>query len=58
MFKPRGWKTFPIDARQVHYLFSHGYIDYPDIPSSCIADKNKSDGLARYVMENPLGAST
>jgi hypothetical protein len=49
VFRPRGWKKFPIDAKQLHYLIVHGYIGYPAVDRLSIEDKNKSDGLARCV---------
>jgi hypothetical protein len=38
---------FPIDAAQLFYLVSRGYIEYPDIAKEEIDDRNKSDSLAR-----------
>ncbi|OQV01307.1 hypothetical protein CLAIMM_06688, partial [Cladophialophora immunda] len=49
VFQPSGWKSFPVDAKQVLYLVKRGYIPYPDINEAAIKDKNKSDRLARFV---------
>lgn len=37
----------PIDAKQVFYLFQHGYIEFPNVSIVDIEDRNKADGLAR-----------
>jgi hypothetical protein len=42
-------KTFPITAKQLHFLVTNNYIPYPEITTTAINDKNKSDGLARYI---------
>ena len=39
----------PIDAEQLHYLVVSGFLDYPEISREAIADRNKSDGFARYI---------
>lgn len=41
--------SFPINAKQLHFLVTNNYIPYPEITTTEINDKNKSDGLARYV---------
>jgi hypothetical protein len=38
---------FPLDAEQLYYLVSKGYLPYPDVDIEIIKDKNKSDRLAR-----------
>lgn len=46
----RDWKPFPVDAKQLHYLITKGYVKYPDrIDERRISDKNKSDGLLRTI---------
>jgi hypothetical protein len=45
---------FPIDAEQLFYLVSKGYLTYPKIDTSDIDDKNKSDSAVRYVIQNYL----
>jgi hypothetical protein len=45
---PDGWKEFPINAKQIHYLWTEGYIDdFPAITRREIQDKNKVDGVLR-----------
>ncbi|KAE8450723.1 hypothetical protein EG329_006068 [Mollisiaceae sp. DMI_Dod_QoI] len=44
---PDGFPKFPIDAKQVHYLWTEGYIEYPTITREEIRDKNKVDGVLR-----------
>ena len=40
---------FPINGDQLFFLVEKGYIELPDIDDAYIDDKNKRDGLARYV---------
>ena len=49
LLKPRDWVEFPIDAKQLHYLVTKGYTKIPEISRSEIADKNKVDGLLRFL---------
>jgi len=46
---PRDWTPFPIDAKQLHYLVVKGYLPYPAINKRVIADRNKIDGLVRFI---------
>ncbi|EON63488.1 hypothetical protein W97_02716 [Coniosporium apollinis CBS 100218] len=43
------WPAFPLDAEQLFYLVTKGYIEYPLIDEADINDKNKADGIARLV---------
>lgn len=45
----------PLDAAQLFYLLSNGYIQYPKVAKEEIDDRNKSDGLARYVFYCSVG---
>ncbi|OAP62704.1 hypothetical protein AYL99_01931 [Fonsecaea erecta] len=49
VLKPRGWKEFPVNAKQLLYLIERGHIRYPETRVSQINDRNKSDSLARFV---------
>ena len=49
LLQPEGWESFPIDARQLHYLVVNEYIEYPRIEKNHIRDKNKMDGLLRAI---------
>ena len=41
-------KSFPINAKQLHFLITNGFIPFPsNITQDTIRDKNKSDGFAR-----------
>jgi hypothetical protein len=40
-------RSFPIDAKQMLFLLRHKYIEYPNIESDEIDDRNKADSLAR-----------
>lgn len=41
--------AFPLDAKQVHYLVSNGYMNLPTLDERVIEDKNKVDGLLRAI---------
>ncbi|KAF2651426.1 hypothetical protein K491DRAFT_606887 [Lophiostoma macrostomum CBS 122681] len=41
--------SFPVNAKQLHFLVINKYIPYPHIPREVIDDKNKYDGLARLI---------
>ena len=43
------WKSFPIDAKQLHYLVTRGYVAYPEFGDTHIRDKNKVDGMLRLI---------
>jgi hypothetical protein len=45
------WKPFPLDAAQLYYMVSQGYLKYPEIDKAAIDDKDKADGVARYATE-------
>ncbi len=40
---------FPLDALQLHYLVTKGYVDYPTITEREIDDRNKVDTLLRVI---------
>jgi len=49
---PSDWDVgFPLNAKQLHYLVTHGYVSYEDVrlPKDIIADKNKADGVVRFI---------
>lgn len=39
--------AFPLDAQQLFYLVSKGYLAYPKLDKAVIDDKNKASGLSR-----------
>jgi hypothetical protein len=41
--------TFPVNSKQLFYLINKGYLEYPKLREEEIQDKNKADGLARFV---------
>ena len=45
----RDFVSFPLDARQVHYLVTNGHMDLPTLNERVIEDKNKADGLLRAI---------
>jgi len=48
---PPDFPPFPLNAKQLHYLVTRGYIDYAvvAITPDTIDDKNKSDEMARII---------
>lgn len=48
---PPDFPPFPLNAKQLHYLVTRGYIDYAvvSITPDTIDDKNKSDEMARII---------
>ena len=42
-------ESFPIDAKQLHYLVTRKYVEFPKTTKAMIKDKNKVDGLLRIV---------
>jgi hypothetical protein len=46
--KHRAWKRFPVNAKQLHYLVTHGHMVYPEITLKEIKARGKTDGLARW----------
>jgi hypothetical protein len=40
----------PLDAEQLYYLVTKKFTEYPNIDKEEVEDKNKADGLARYVL--------
>lgn len=47
VFKPKHWKAFPINAKQLVYLLERKYLTPPVLPLEELDDRDKSDGLAR-----------
>jgi hypothetical protein len=45
------WVPFPLNAKQVHYLVTKGYVPYSAVrlDKSLIHDKNKGDGVVRLI---------
>ena len=44
-----GYPTFPLNANQLSFLISNGYVDFPAEDETDVDDRNKRDGLARFV---------
>lgn len=40
---------FPITAKQIHWLVTHGYLRFPEVTSAEMADKSKQDTVAKVV---------
>ncbi|KAI9668798.1 MAG: hypothetical protein M1831_000867 [Alyxoria varia] len=49
IFQPCDWKSFPVNAEQLHYLVLKGYVEYPHLSEDSIRDKNKVDGVLRAI---------
>lgn len=48
---PRKWASFPLNAKQIHYLVAEGYMKYSAVAvdKRVITDKNKADFLVRAI---------
>jgi hypothetical protein len=45
---PSVGRSFPINAKQLHFMVSNGYVPFPEgITEDIINDRNKYDGLSR-----------
>ena len=44
-----GYPPFPLNANQLYFVISNGYVDFPEEDETDIDDRNKRDGLARFV---------
>lgn len=44
-----GYPSFPLNAKQLAFVISHGYVDFPAEDETDVDDRNKRDGLARSV---------
>ena len=47
--QPPNWNSFPIDAKQLHYLVQRGYVKLPNLEETHIRDKDKVDGMLRAI---------
>lgn len=45
--QPAGWKSFPVNARQLIYLVERGYVPFPQIPVEEIEVRGQVDSLSR-----------
>lgn len=41
--------SFPINAKQLHFLVKHGYVEFPTIDRAKISDKSKASTIAKTV---------
>lgn len=46
--QPQFWPQFPVNAKQLHYLVTKDYMDYPRIPKEQIEARGNADYLAKY----------
>lgn len=54
MLRSPGWPDLPLNGAQLFYLIENGYVPYPAVSKEDIDDKNKLDGLARYVFPTTI----
>ena len=47
MPQTKDFKAFPIDSKQLHYLIVNDYVDFPNVDTDHVRDKDKVDGLLR-----------
>ncbi|KAL1978255.1 hypothetical protein VTN31DRAFT_1114 [Thermomyces dupontii] len=49
VLKTKDWVPFPVNAKQLHYLVTEGYVDFPQLTTRDIADRNKVDSMLRFI---------
>ncbi|CZT02216.1 uncharacterized protein RCO7_11055 [Rhynchosporium graminicola] len=49
VLQPRESVPLPVNAKQLHWLVSHGYTSIPAIEQKDISDKSKADGFAKFI---------
>lgn len=47
--RPPDFKSFPANAKQIHYLITHGYLHMPSITVEDIMVRSKADGATKLV---------
>ena len=55
--QPESWERFPVNAKQLHYLVTHGYMDYPEISKEEIRCRGKADYVTRYELPSSTGVA-
>ncbi|KAL9043526.1 MAG: hypothetical protein Q9214_003290 [Letrouitia sp. 1 TL-2023] len=49
VLQPRESAPFPINAKQLHYLLTEGYIEFPSLSAKEVWDKSKADGFQKSL---------
>lgn len=49
VLQPQDSKPFPVNAKQLHYLVTRGYMPFPTITGKEIWDKSKQDGFQKLL---------
>lgn len=47
--EPKGGQSFPLNAKQLHWLIDEGHIEYPAVRPEEIWDKSKQDYLVKII---------
>lgn len=50
IFKTKDWVPFPVNAKQLHFLVTKGYVDFPNLSKREISERNKVDSMLRFIM--------
>ena len=48
-------QPFPLNAKQLHWLVSRGYVDYPNVRGEEVWDKSKQDRLTKTITSFQIG---
>ena len=49
VLQPRGWCSFPVNAKQLLYLIQQGYTTFPTLTEKEVWDKSKADGFQKTL---------
>jgi hypothetical protein len=49
VLQTKDWVPFPINSKQLQYLVTNKYVAMPELDERLIKDKNKADGLLRFI---------
>jgi hypothetical protein len=49
VLQPHDSQSFPINAKQLHYLVTKGYVSMPSVSTKGIKDRTKADGFTKFV---------
>ena len=52
---PPDSESFPLNAKQLHWLIEHGFLEYPVVSSDDIWDKSKQDRLSKFIASIQIG---
>ena len=55
VLQPPDFETFPVNAKQLHWLILNHHVDYPEARTDEIWDKSKQDRLSKLIASVQIG---